>query len=97
MRHNVLLLFGLAILGCSLSGPRATEDHLVEAYVIAARAREAGNDQSEIRGHVDEWLEQEGLTREDLAELAARLDTRPGGWARVWSRIDEELRSAPEE
>jgi hypothetical protein len=97
MRHTTAFLLGLALLCCSVSGPRATEDDLVEAYVMATRARERGEDESQIQRHVDQWLEQEGLTREDLAELAERLDARPGSWARVWSRIDERLRTAPEE
>lgn len=97
MRHAMALLLGLTLLCCSVAGPRATEDDLVEAYVVATRARERGEDETQIQGHVDQWLEQEGLTKEDLAELVERLDARPGSWARVWSRIDERLRTVPEE
>lgn len=81
---------------CSASGHRADEQDLVDAYVLAIRARESGKTEGEVQAAVDVWLHQEGLTREDLVHLTKQLDERPEAWARVWARIDERLRAAPE-
>ncbi len=69
----------------------------MEVYVLAIRAREGGQDEAGVERVVDEWLQEEKLSKEDLRQVVRRLDRTPGGWARVWSRIDERLRSRPQE
>jgi hypothetical protein len=91
------LVVSVVLVSCSVARPRASEEDLVEVYVLAVRARERGQDEAEVQRVVEEWLREEELSREDLRQLVRRLDGTPGGWARVWSRIDERLRSRPQE
>jgi hypothetical protein len=93
-----LVTFGavLILLVSSCASPVADEKDLVEVYVLAIRAREDGKTEQEVQAAVDAWLEQRGVTREDLARLTEQLDHRQDAWARVWTQIDERLRAAPE-
>jgi hypothetical protein len=90
----VVLLTGAS---CSISGSKAREEDLVDVYVLAIRARERGEREILIQQQVDGLLQQRGVSREDLRRLVAELDGNPDRWARLWSRIDERLRSSPQE
>ncbi len=93
MNRVLALTAAVVLAGCSPSGTSADIDALVEAYVIAVRAREVGESEAEVLRRVDEWLAGEGLNRDDLTKLSRRLDQQPHAWARVWNRIDERLRT----
>jgi hypothetical protein len=96
MGRSITLVALLVSAACFCSGPRVEEEYLVEAYVLAIRARESGKSEEDVQAAVDAWLDQKGLTRERLARLTKQLDERPEAWAGIWSRIDERLRAAPE-